>query len=256
MRAFLAAIVTVAVLAGGAMAAPVEPYDAWRVDLASSYSHLTKGLAPWRSSSLALTYRPAPTDWLTAAVDRVSQFGLTDNVFSFNAVRTFAGKASFGGGFGVTSKAHFRPKYSFHLNGQTKPLWATASGLRLALAGDISTARYRTGTVSSIQPALVLTDWRGDGLTLKGIATRDETGRTLTGYALRGETPITRSIRASLTYVNAPESDIGVTVKSSALSGALLVDLPRAFTLRLSATQEWRTLFNRSELGLGLIRTF
>ena len=254
MRRLGCALLVAAGIASPAAAA--EPYARWRVDLSTSYSHLTRALPPWRETAAALTYRPNSADWLTGSVSQNSEFNVTDRVYAVSGVRTFAEGAFVGIGTGFTPAAHFRPRSSLRLSGQSAPLPGAGTGLRVSLAADLTTAEYRAGMVSSLQPALVVTHSRGGSLTARLIETRDEGGRWLSGYVLRIDAPLTRRMAGSLSFADAPESDLGVTVKSRALSAAALVGVDHGFNIRLSATQEWRRYFERRELSVGIVRAF
>ena len=252
----LAAAVGVGALCLALPACAAPPARSWRIDLSTAYSRLSAGQKPWRDTLAALTFRPNGSDWLSGSVEQATQFGLTDRVYGLSGVHTFGRGAYLGGGASLTPQAHFRPRSGLHVSGQTRPIASFGAQTSLSAAVEVTTARYRAGTVRSLQPALLLTGPAGSAFAAKLIETRDERGRTLSGYAFNAGAAVSRNLSLSAGFADAPESDAGVTIKTRSLSAAALIDLTSQLSLRVGAVQEWRPYFQRSEVSVGLVRTF
>ena len=249
-------VVLLATVAGGTRAQAGEPYAAWRVDGAVSASRLSKGLQPWRDQTIVLTYRPESDLWLSAGLERSSRFGLTDTLVRLQVARSLSNEASLTASISQAPDAVFRSRSAIQVGYAAPRLGVTRTGWTLGAGLDASAAHYKIGTVNSVQPYLILGSPTHATATLKVIQTRDEGGKQTSGYAVSAETPLTRGLGFKATFVDAPESESGLTLQTRATSEALSWDINDGLSLRLFGIQEQRSSFDRNEYGLSFARRF
>lgn len=231
------------------------PSAPWRLDLSATRSNLTGGRADWTETGAALSWRPDTDTWLTAGLERSARFGLKDDVVSLRGARVGAGRASGHLGVALAPDADFRARRQVQAGLLSSPraldgAWSLAVGL------DGSLATYRSGEVKSLQPHLVVTSRRGSSITLRLIETWDEFDRRRNGYAVRTESQLAEHLRLVVIYADAPESDLGATVETEALSGSVIVDIDDVLALRAGVVREARPTFDRTEVLIGLSRRF
>lgn len=232
-----------------------EPDPAWRVDGGASLSRLSGGQPDWRDSYFGLTYRPDLKTWWTARLEHSDRFNLTDTVVGLRFARVSAKGFSGHLETAIADDADFRARARLEAGVLSHRIpisanWSLAAGL------DGAVASYRTGEVSSLQPHVVLSRARGAKITARIIETWDEFDRHRRGYAVRAEAPITRRASVMLSYVDAPESDLGVTVEIEAFAAAVLVEISDGLALRAGVEREARPSYDRHELNFGVTRRF
>ena len=251
-----ALLLALAVVLPAAPARAEPPEQALRVDIASSYSSLSHNLPPWRETSAVLTYRPDASVWISGGIEHSVRFGLEDDVASLRLVRTLRRGAAVWADLALSPGADFRAISSIHAGATFAPMLELPGEWQLAPGIEGVVSRYRIGDVQSLQPSIALSNARGVSLSTRLIETWDESRHRLTGYALRAGAPIGNRAQIGLGYADAPESDAGKTIKTKAVSGWASFDLDASTSLRVTATRETRSSFNRNEIALGLARRF
>ena len=89
-----------------------------------------------------------------------------------------------------------------------------------------------------------------------GVVVRDETGHVRTGYGLGATLRAGERSTLSLGWADAPESSEGVTVDVRAISLGLSTAVSPDLRLRADLLREDRRAFDRTEVSLGLSRSF
>jgi hypothetical protein len=110
--------------------------------------------------------------------------------------------------------------------------------------------------VKAVSPGFELE--RGDdlGLTARWINVIDENDRTQRGYSLLGHWRPKAPVQLALGWSNAPDTDVGRTVRVKTVSVGVAVDVNARTTLRLSADHEMRRAYDRDNLNFAVTRTF
>ncbi|HEY8618312.1 YaiO family outer membrane beta-barrel protein [Phenylobacterium sp.] len=231
-----------------AAARQAQPY-AWRVDLSGARSNLSAGLSDWSRAAVAVTRRLSDTRSVGAYVEHAQQFGFEDTygeaTFGFRR-----GYVSLGG----SADADFRPEWQVRGGVYGTP-HAIGAGWTATLSLDASWARYWSGDVRYVQPAVTLVHGQS-WIYARWINSFDEREDYRSGYSVYGSWAATPKLRLSAGWAAAPESNQGVTVDVRALSGGVAVDLDSATTVRLDTVHEMRDAYDRTELSVGLTRRF
>lgn len=242
-------------IAGFETAAAAQPDQQWRVDLGASRSRLSRGQAGWSDANLAVTYRPDLEIWWTARLEQSDRFGLTDAVTAIRVARVSADRVSGHLEVAVAHDADFRARNRLEA-GILSPGLAISANWSLAAGLDGSVASYRAGKVTSLQPHLVLGRAQGTTVTVRLIETWDEFNRHRRGYTIRTDSPLSNRARLILSYADAPESDLGVTIKTEAVAAAVVLEISDRFAVRTGVVREARPTFDRTELNFGVTRLF
>lgn len=228
----------------GLVSASVYP---WRLDAGFSQSELSAGLEPWREASVSLSRRLDDRRAVTGVVERTERFGDVD-VFIEGRYDQRIGTGSAYIAVGGAPNADYRPEVSVKVGGQ-----AALGGRGFSATLDAGLARYRSGTVTTLQPGLQQTLLDGRVLlTGRWINVWDETDTYRSGYAIGAVWSVVPSVRIRGAYADAPESSEGMTVDVRATSAGVEVDVGDHATLRLTGVHEERKAYDRDELGFGV----
>ena len=249
------ALGVVIAFAGFSTASAAQPDQPWRIDAGASRSNLSGPQSAWNDANIAFTYRPDLETWWTARLEHSDRFGLTDNVAAARVAHVSPARISGHFEVAVADEADFRARARLEAGalGPRLPLladWSVAAGL------DASVATYRAGEVTSLQPHLVLGRAQGTTVTVRLIETWDEYSRHRRGYAVRTVSPLSDRVSLTLSYADAPESDLGVTVKTEAVSASIALDISDQLAVRTGVVHEARPAFDRTELSFGITKRF
>lgn len=218
----------------------------WRVDFDVSRSRLGAGLPDWSEARLGAV-RTLNDRWsFGAAAEWTERFG-QDDVFFEGRLDHRIGAGGVYVALGAAVEADYRPEASLRA-GADVPL---SGGISATL--DASTARFASGTVTSLQPGLAaeLADGRLR-LAARWINVWDETDQRRDGYAVSVQWAATDRVRLRLDHADAPETSEGVTVDVSAVSLGGEVDLTDRTSLRFGVLKEDRGAYDREAISLGL----
>ena len=231
-----------------ALAAGVAP---WRVDLAYTHGHLSRGLPSAEVVNLSLVHRFSGGRFAGANFDRTRQFGQTD---TYGEVVAGARRGYLAAG--GAPDAHFRPRWAVRGG-----LYADAmrpAGWTVQPLIDVGWSRYPVGDVRSITPGLDLA--RGEALALRArwINVIDEHDRRRAGQAEAGDWRPAKAgpLGVTAALANAPESSDGATQRVKSLSGGVILDLGARTTVRLIANRESRPAYRRHDLTVSVTRGF
>lgn len=241
--------------AGLGAASAAQPDQPWRIDAGISRSNLSGQQSAWSDANIAFTYRPDLKTWWTARLEHSDRFGLTDSVAAVRVAHVSPARISGHIEVAVADDADFRARARLEagLLGPRLPIladWSVAAGL------DASVASYRGGDVTSLQPHLVLGRAQGTTVTVRLIETWDEYNRHRRGYAVRTVSPLGDRVSLILIYADAPESDLGVTVKTEAVSASIALDISDRLAVRTGVVHETRPTFDRTELSFVITTRF
>lgn len=230
-----------------------KPAPLWRLDASGAISALSGGLADWKEADLSLSRKIDPQSAVTASVQQIQRFGIDETYVEAAYDRGWSGgevSIAAGGSLDPT----FRPEFAVHSEALLNP-WRN-SPWTVALSGNYS--QYIAGDVETVSAGADRTIFGDQGkLSARFIVTHDEINQTLYGYLAGGSWRFAPRFDASATYVDAAETDTGVTVRvrSEALAANLVVN--DATTLHASVTNEAReNSYDRVEFALGLTAKF
>ncbi|WP_411286841.1 tetratricopeptide repeat protein [Phenylobacterium sp.] len=233
-----------------ARAAQVSP---WRVDLVVSYSDLTGGLDPWREVSIGLS-RPLSDrrSYLAGTVHAADRFGRTDVYLEGLYGRTVGAEGEAYVAVGGTPDADFRPKVQLRA-GFSAPL----NGAGLSAGVDLAWAEFTAEQTTALRATLRQRVF-GDRLAVAGslINVWTDDGRSLTGYAVKGDVALLPKAQLSLGFSDAPESSDGRAVNVRAASASLRYELPRGRAMGLVYLREDRGTYDRNEFTLSTTLRF
>ena len=228
-----------------AFARAVAEPPRWRLDVGVSRSELSDGLADWSEARVAVS--GALTDrWSAAlAVEATERFDNRDTYVEARLERGFkrGGAYVFLGG---APDADYRPELLLGVGGLVRLTD------RLSATLDASTARYPTGTVTSVQPGFLM-EVAPDRLrfSARWILVRDESGADRQGWAVQSRWQATPRLGLRLGYADAPESSEGVTADVSAWNLGADIGVNDRLTLRIGAVSEDRETYDRREATVG-----
>lgn len=228
--------------------------DRWRIDLSGAYSHLTRGLDPWRATSLAVSRTGAPGT-VTAKLEETRRFGRGDVYGELLGARPLRG-AEFYGAIGGTPRADHRPKLAVRAGAVSPPRALGGSGLSARVAVDAEWARYPSGEVKSVHPALIVTQGERLSLEVRSYNVVDERRKHRTGWGVQGSVAATPRLTLRAGYADAPESSEGRTVEVKATHVGAGWALDERTSLRLDSVREDRSAYDRHEISLSLARRF
>lgn len=217
----------------------------WRLDVGVARSQLSGGLPDW--SEARVSVGGALTDrWSAAlAIEATERFDNRDTYVEARLDRRF----DRGGAYvllGGAPDADYRPERMLGVGGQMR---LTA---RLSATLDASTARYPTGTVTAVQPGLVVDVWPETlQLAARWILVRDESGEDRQGWAVQSRWQATPRLGLRLGYADAPESSEGVTTDVSAWNLGADLGVTDRLVLRIGAVSEDRGTYDRREVTVG-----
>lgn len=238
----------VANLTGSAKPAPL-----WRLDASGAISELSRGLADWKEADLSLSRKVDAQSAVTASVQQIQRFGINETYVEADYDHGWSGgeiSIAAGGSLNPT----FRPEFAVHGEALLNP-WRN-SPWTVALSG--SYAQYVAGDVETVSAGADRLIFGDQGkLSARFIVTHDETNQTLYGYLAGASWRFAPRFDASATYVDAAETDTGVTVRVRSEAVAANFVLTDATTLHASITNEAReNSYDRVEFGLGLTAKF
>jgi len=235
------------------LTATAKPAPLWRLDANGAISDLSRGLPDWKEADLSLSRKVDAHSAVTASVQQIERFGIQETYVEGAYDRGWSG-GEISIAAGGSLKATFRPAFAVHSEALLNP-WRN-SPWTVALTGNYS--QYVAGDVETVSAGAdrVIFGDRGK-LSARFIVTHDETNQTLYGYSAGASWRFAPRFDASAAYVDAAETDTGVTVRvrSEALAGNLVLN--DATTLHASITNEAReNSYDRVEFGLGLTAKF
>jgi YaiO family outer membrane protein len=233
-----------------AQAALVRP---WRADVTVSYSGLSHGLSPWRQVDAAVSRAVGAADgYVAGSIQAADRFGRSEVYAEGLYGRSIGGEATAYVAVGGAPAADFLPSFQIRAG-----LSAPIGGQGLTAGVDLARAEYASQKTVSVRATLrqPLFD---DRLAVSGSFTNVWTsdGRRLAGYGVQGEARLARYVRLTLGYADAPESSLGIAVKTRATSAALQYQPPDSWGLRLIYTHEDRAAYERNELAAGTTLRF
>jgi len=217
----------------------------WRLDVSGAYGELSAGLGTWRDTSVNLGRRIG-NGTVSASVEHSERFGQTNTYFEGRLdqkTETGSVYAAVGG----ASDASFRPESALRFGGQ-----ALVGDGGVSMTMDAVIARYRVGTVSSLQPGLEYSS--GSGAVTVGVRwinVWDEQATYQSGYSLRALLAVSPSVRLRAGLADAPESTDGTTVAVRAVGLGAEIDVRDGLTLRLNRLHEARRAYDREEVTVG-----
>ncbi len=228
--------------------------EALRVDATTSYASLSKGLAPWWETDLALARKIDPNTTLSGGLEQTSRFGEANTYLHAELGERLG---DFGGfvGVGGSPDATYRAQ-EFVDGGLAAP--AAHLGDRWTLTGEMDAAygNYPTDSVVSLTPILTLA--RGDNLSLQAryLWTQDRFGKAISGYAIQAMVPVFAAVQLYGGYANAPDTSTGVTLKTHTYDAGIAWDLPARLVLRLSGAYETSRAYSLHMVTVGLTKRF
>lgn len=226
--------------------ADAEGAPVWRIDLDASRSELSQGLPDWTSERLAVSRRMDPSTGISLAIERTERFDLED-VYAEGRIDRRLGSVDTVLVVGGGPSADYRPRGAVSLGAGL----GVGGGWTVEVQGTV--ARYRTGTVMTLQPGAAVTAAEGRlRLSARLIQVRDEQDRSRSGFGLGGVWTVHDRVRLFAGYADAPETAEGVTVKVQATSLGMEVDLSDRLLARANVVREDRGAYARSEVGFGL----
>jgi YaiO family outer membrane protein len=217
----------------------------WRIDVDLSHSRLSGGVEDWSEQRIGAARQLGDAWTVAGAVERTRRFGDVDVYLEARIARRFAEGSAYAA-VGRAPDADYRPEAAVLAGGER-----TFGAVGVTLDGSL--ARYRAGTVSSLQPGLL---WRDPGgrleLAARWINVWDEADVRRQGYAVRGLLAFDDRTRFRLGYADAPETSEGVTVDVRGFSVGLERDLTDRLSARVNLIDEDRGALDREEVSLGL----
>ena len=229
-----------------ALGRALRPPPAWRVDLDVSKSRLGADLPDWTEVRLGAV-RALDERWTVGgSAEWTERFDNDDLFLEARLDRRFAWGGTYAA-LGGALEAEYRPEASLR----------AGTDIRLSpmLSGtfDVSTARFASGDVTSLQPGLAADLAQGRvRLAARWINVWDEADQRRTGYALSAQWAATDRLRLRLDHADAPETSEGVTVDVRAISLGAEIGLTEQVSLRLGALHEDRGAYDREAITLGL----
>jgi YaiO family outer membrane protein len=230
-----------------------KPAPLWRLDASGAISDLSRGLPDWKEADLSLSRKIDPQSAVTASVQQIERFGIQETYVEGAYDHGWSGgevSIAAGGSLNPT----FRPVFAVHSEALLDP-WRN-SPWTMALSGSYS--EYVAGDVETVSAGADRLIFGDVGkLSARFIVTHDETNQTLYGYLAGGSWRFAPHFDASATYVDAAETDTGVTVRVRSEALAANLALSDATTLHASVTNEAReNSYDRVEFALGLTAKF
>jgi YaiO family outer membrane protein len=218
----------------------------WRVDVDVAHSRLGAGLPDWTEARLG-AIRTLNERWsVGAAAEWTERFNSEDLFVEGRLDRRFD-RGGVYSALGGALEADYRPEISLRVGGDVRLSPVISATL------DASTARFASGTVSSLQPGLAAD--LADGqlrLAARWINAWDETDQRRTGYSVSAQWAATDRLRLRLDHADAPETSEGVTVDVRAVSLGADIMLTDQVSLRLGALHEDRGAYDREAITLGV----
>jgi YaiO family outer membrane protein len=243
-----------------AAAPPAErpPLHLWRFDADGSLSKLTGGREDWREFSGRLGYRIWPGTTVSGGLEVARRSEATDAYFEGRVDHKLTPDISIHLVGGGTPEAHFRPLYVVGAGVAARLYQQRGFVAATVLTAEGKYSEYVLGPVRTVSPGIeqYLLDGRV-WITAKWIQTRDERGRDLGGYLVRGDVLVRDDLRLFAGYADAPESSEGFTMETRSVFGGVSYDFTRDITLRVSAAYEQRPgFFDRRTVSIGATTRF
>lgn len=230
----------------GALVQSLDPPPLWRIDVSGSRSTLSGGLPDWLEARFSVS-RALSDQWnVVFAIEATERFNDRDTYVEGRFDRRLA-RGSVYVAAGGAPDADYRPEALLGFGGQ----WQFAR--RIAGTLDGSAARYRSGSVTTVQPGVLVDIVPGRlQIAARWIHVRDEAGDPRDGYALQSRWQAADRVALRLGYADAPETSEGVTVDVVAWNAGLDFELTERVTLRLTGVSEDRGAYDRREASVGL----
>lgn len=226
---------------------------AWRVDADVTYSTLSRHLPAWSEEDLALARKLDARTVLSVGLEQTRRFNI-DNTYLHMALSHDFGPVGILLGYGGSPDAVYRPRHLLDAS-LTAPLFDIGGQWQVVAGLDGSFAWYPSGAVNSLQPVVTVMESDRLSFSARYIHTR-AAGQTLSGFALRGMTRLTRGLYFNLGYANAPDTSAGVTYKIEAVSAGIAINLNATNALQLSVTRETGAPYRRTDFVLGITHRF
>jgi len=222
----------------------------WRLDANVSHGSLSNGLPSAGGATIVLARRMSARLTLSGGVDHQRQFNAKDTYFEAVA----AGPAGYVA-VGATPDADFRPEVALR-GGVLAGAQKLGGDWTFQLGADGGWARYPTGEVLTLSPAVTIARGEALSLTARWINVIDETDRHRSGYQIRGAWRAAPRLALSAGYADAPESSQGATTDVRALSLGIAYDIDDRTTVRVGGEHAERAAYDRDDLTVGLTRRF
>ena len=228
--------------------APADRAGEWRMDLSAAHSSLTHDLPAWREATISVSRR-AGARTLGAGLGWARRFDRSDLYGEARLVQG-GGGLIWGVAVGAATRHIFKPQASLRFEAATPEErdWTLDAAATFARydAGPVNKFNLRAGR--RLGPAL--------RVSAQGVVVRDETGGVRTGYGLGATLRAGGRSTLSLGWADAPESSEGVTVDVRAVSFGVSTAVSPDLRLRADVVHETRRAFDRTEVSLGLSRSF
>lgn len=219
---------------------------AFRLDASAARSSLSGGLPDWSEARVSIFHRAGGLG-LGLAIEQARRFETDDTYVEAQATYQL-GAIVWSLAAGTTPRANFRPERSIRIGGD---YYAADYEIGAALTH----ADYVAGPVEKADLRLT----RSFGpvrLQVSGVAVHDENGKSRYGYGLGALWEPTSAITFTAGWSDAPESSDGMTVDVRAASLAGSVAVMPDLKIRAGVTHEMREAYDRTEISVGLARTF
>lgn len=221
--------------------------DAWRFDAGAARSALSGGLPDWTEARVSLSRRQGASG-LGVAIEHARRFDREDTFVELQATREI-NSVIWSLALGGAPEADFRPELSIRAG-------AEHYGKGWYVAGEFAHAEYTAGPVEKLGFRGAKDVGAGLRLQASAVAVRDENGENRFGYGLGAVWQIAPQLAVDAGWSDAPESSDGMTVdvRSTTLGGTL--EVSSGLHIRAGVTHEMRSAYDRTEVSIGLARTF
>lgn len=219
----------------------------WRIDLGVAQSFLSANLPDWTDLRAAVSRRSGPAGY-GLALEHARRFDREDLYVEAYLSRDFAG-AVWSLALGGAPDADFRPETSVRAGVETY-------GRQWQLGAFLSHAEYAVGPVDKLDLRAARNLGDVAQVLLQGILVSDENGETHIGYALGANWKPAAGFAVDAGWSDAVESSDGATADVQAITlGATFEPVPD-IRIRTGVAHETRSAYDRTELSVGLVRTF
>ena len=224
-----------------------QPAAFWRFDAGVARSTLSGGLPDWTEARLSLFRRQDATG-IGLAIEQARRFDREDLYVELQASHQ-TGAVIWSLAVGGATNADFRPEQSVRAG-------AEHYGKGWYVAGEAAHAEYTAGPVEKLGIRGARDVGAGVRLQASAVAVRDENGEDRFGYGLGAVWQTAPRFALEANWSDAPESSDGMTVDvRSLVVGATLEPSPE-LRFRAGVTHEMRQAYDRTEVSIGLARTF
>ncbi len=236
-----------------------ENVNRWRIDADGSLSILTGERPNWREGNARIGFQVQPGTVVSTAVQAANRFGISDTYVEGRIdQKDFRGDLTGYLYAGATPNAHYLPEWVTGAGGTARVIQQKGLFAATVLTLDARYATYVAGPVRTVSPGMQ--QYFLDGrlwLTGRWINVVDEQGRYRQGYLVQSDVMLRNDLRVFMGYADAPETSLGVTVRTRSLFGGLVYDVSDALAVRLSSAYEQRPgLFNLRSYTAGVTYKF